>query len=348
MTRPPFDDEDLPELDTHAPQTTARAYAPGELVACPACRRANAPTRMQCLYCGAALPAPAAGHEDARRPALRPLEAWEQGYNVVLRARAEDAPEVSRELVDEAARLLRLEPDLFARILAARTPLPLARLASTAEAALVERKLSAAGLPVEVVADETLAVETQPPRQVRRFEFTDAGLTAWTSADSAGQFVAWSELALLVVGRISRRQIEVEERSGRRARGEIVETREFYEDESVLDLFAIEGAGNWRVRAESFDYTCLGAQKRLLATENFARLTATLCARAPAATLDGDYAHLRHLLAAAWPPAEQTSSGLRRERPGRLNREAITTVSNEAQFTRYARLRRHFALRART
>ena len=49
---------------------------------------------------------------------------------------------------------------------------------------------------------------------------------------------------------------------------------------------------------------------------------------------------------AAWPPAEHTESlGLRRERPGRFNTEAATVVTNEAQFTRYSRLRRRLALR---
>jgi hypothetical protein len=53
------------------------------------------------------------------------------------------------------------------------------------------------------------------------------------------------------------------------------------------------------------------------------------------------------LLAAAWPPSERTGSGLRRERTGRLNTESVTTISNETQFTRYARLRLQLALRAR-
>jgi hypothetical protein len=53
-------------------------------------------------------------------------------------------------------------------------------------------------------------------------------------------------------------------------------------------------------------------------------------------------------LQTAWPAAEQTSTGgLRRQRLGRVHTEAVTYVSNEAQFTRYGRLRQHFILRAR-
>ena len=98
--------------------------------------------------------------------------------------------------------------------------------------------------------------------------------------------------------------------------------------------------------AESFDYTYLGAQKSLLAMENFTRLGALLRARALTAIFDDDYMRLRPLLRAAWPVTEQTSSsGLRRSR-GRLRMEAITSVSNETQFTRYGRLRRYFLPRA--
>src|SRR5215216_7357352 len=102
MTRPPRnDEEDWQTGDAFAPAPRVRAFAPAELVACPACGRANAPTRMQCLYCGAGLPA-AAGADDLRRPALRPLEAWEQGYNVVLLAGAEAAPDLPRDALAEA------------------------------------------------------------------------------------------------------------------------------------------------------------------------------------------------------------------------------------------------------
>ena len=342
MTHPRGDDEDRQSFDELAPQGEARAFAPDELIACPACRRANAPVRMRCLYCGAGLPV-ATGAADQRRPVLRALEAWEQGYNVVLRARAEEAAELSHAALAEAARLVRIEPEQLSRMLAAHAALPLARAATREEAALVEHKLPPLGLCVEIVSDEALAVETRPPQRVRRFEFDAVALTAWAGAEGPPLRVAWADVVLLVVGRISRRQIEVEERRGRRAAGEVVETREFYNDEGVLDLYAHDRALNWRVKAEGFDYTCLGARKALTAAENFTRLVAELRTRAAGATFDEDYTHLRHLLQAAWPAVEQTSSGgLRRAGPGRLRTEAVTSVSNETQFTRYSRLRRHF------
>ena len=78
------EDDELPLMDEDAgAPVMPRGFAPGEMVACEACVRANPPTRMNCLYCGAVLPVGEAG-QDLRRPTLRALEAWEQGFNVVL------------------------------------------------------------------------------------------------------------------------------------------------------------------------------------------------------------------------------------------------------------------------
>src|SRR4051812_28827722 len=70
-------DEDL--RATSAARETARRFEPGELVACDKCLRANAPTRMNCLYCGAPLPVTERSAA-LRRPSLRKLEEWEQGF----------------------------------------------------------------------------------------------------------------------------------------------------------------------------------------------------------------------------------------------------------------------------
>jgi hypothetical protein len=341
----PRDDNEF--IDSEAITAGARPFAPGEMIACPACRRNNAPTRMKCLYCGATLPV-AAGAPDLRRPALRPLEAGEQGFNVVLLARAETADALPVDALNDAAALLRLEPGQMRQIVAARTPLPLARTALHEEAVIIERKLAPLGLTCEIVPDEVLAVEAQWPRRVRRFEFTPDALVAWARADDTAQALPWSEIILLVAGRISRRQIEVEELR-KRGKSGTSDTREFHADEAVLDIYAGAGGVHLRVIGDTFDYTCLGAEKSLLAAENFSRLVAALDRRATNAVFDGDYATLRHLLQTPWPVAEQTGAGgVRRTRPGRVYTEAVTSISNEAQFARYSRLRRHFILRARS
>ena len=319
-------------------------------MACEACLRANAPTRMNCLYCGAVLPV-ADATKDLRRPALRALEAWEQGFNVVLvPEEAGAAGELSADNLSEAARLLRVEAEQLGEMLRAGAHVPLARVASRDEAALVERKLGALGCRVETVADEELCVETHAPKRIRRLEIGADALRGWTSAESEAAQVEWREIALLVAGRIARKRIEVEERRGvsRKADAEVVETREFQTDESVLDLYVAGSVVNWRIMAENFDYSCLGAEKSLTAAENFKRLTETLRARASAAAYDDSYRSLRAFLKFAWPLAEQTEAGsLKRIRPGRYNAEAVTSVTNETQFTRYGRLLQYFRLRSR-
>jgi hypothetical protein len=163
---------------------------------------------------------------------------------------------------------------------------------------------------------------------------------------------------LLVKGRVVSRRVEVAERKrGFGGRSEMVDARELASDEAVLDVYTAFGEGHaasggaaegFRVMAGGFDYSCLGGDKGLLAAENFNALVTALRARAPSAACDEEYARLRPLLADVWPSAERTESlGLRREGAGRVNTEAVTTVSNEGQFTRYSRLRQLLVLRAR-
>jgi hypothetical protein len=344
------EDDELPLMDEDAgAQLAARAFAPGEMVACEACLRANPPTRMNCLYCGAVLPVGDAG-QDLRRPTLRALEVWEQGFNVVLVPQGA-AGELSVDNLSEAAALLRVETGQLREMVGSGAHLPLARVATRDEATLVEKRLGALGCQVEIVTDEELGVESHAPKRIRRLEIGADALTGWTSAEGEAESVRWTEIVLLVAGRIARKRIEVEERrgGGRRTEGEVMETREFQTDESALDLYFAKTHVNWRIMAENFDYSCLGAQKSLTAAENFKRLVEILNERAPVAAYDDSYRSVRSFLKFAWPLAEQTEAGsLKRIRPGRYNAEAVTSVTNETQFTRYGRLLHYFRLRSRS
>lgn len=335
----------------------ARPFTPEQLVACERCLRANAPTRMSCLYCGAQLPQTAES-EKLRRPSLKKLEEWEPGFNVVLLPRGDKT--FTPEAIAEAASLLRLDAARLAEIVGARRALPLARASSSEEAELILKRLGALGLSTELFADEEL---TRQPVRVRALTLEEDALVCWPGLGAGQRRVAWAEVLLLVKGRVVAKRVEVEERRGKtRGGGEIVGTREIAGDEAVLDIHAVSQteAGSrpeaapqpeadcFRVMADNFDYSCLGASKRLLARENFVTLVETLRSRAPSAAFDDEYASSRALLSSAWPPTERTASlGLRRERPGRFNTEAATLITNEQQFTRYSRLRRHLALRGR-
>src|SRR5688500_2575287 len=85
-------EDDLAELAGESELTGShvqlRRFTAEELIACEKCARANAPTRMNCLYCGALLPV-TEQRAELVRPTLKKLEEWEQGINVVLLPRGE-------------------------------------------------------------------------------------------------------------------------------------------------------------------------------------------------------------------------------------------------------------------
>lgn len=338
---PAFDELDGRPGVSDAP----RPFTSEQMVACEECLRANAPTRMNCLYCDAPLPATEQSAA-LRRPVLKKLEEWEQGFNVVMIARGGGG--LTTEAVEEAASLLRLDVERLREIVGAVRALPLARASSLEEAELVVRRLAPLGLAAEVFTDEALASQ---PRRVRALDFQEDALVCRTGLDAEEHRVSWSEIALFATGRVVTRRVEIAERKTKLgSRSEMVDARELAADEAVLDLYAAsqgEAAG-FRIKSGGFDYSCLGEGKRLLVAENFKTLVEVLRARAPSADFDDEYTRLRPLLSDVWPPVEHTESlGLRRERAGRFNTEAVTTVSNERQFTRYARLRSCLALRAR-
>jgi hypothetical protein len=323
-----------------------RRFAADEMVACAECARANPPTRMNCLYCGARLPV-LDGDAEHLRPTLRRLEEWENGYNVVVEPRAGQG--LSADAAARCAAFLKLEPEQFAAMLTAALRLPLARAASVEEAELIVGRLKTLGLATFVVGDEELKPD-ESPRRASALELTEETLAARFGAGGERVEWHWSELVLFISGRLISRRVEVEERQGRLgSHSEMVEARELAADEAVLDLYVSTTGAGLRILAGRFDYSCLGAGKGLLARDNFASLVGLLRARAPQALFDDAYPRVRHLLSIAWPPTEKTESGgLRRDRPGRFNTEAVTIVSNEAQFTRYSRLRRYLAQRERS
>src|SRR6185436_21184661 len=110
------------------------------------------PTRVNCLYCAALLPRNETT-ANLQKPALRPLEKWEQGYNNILLPPAANLTPAS---LAEAAELLRLRSEDLSRILTTVTPLPLARAATIDEAQLVQRRLGTLGI------NSTIMPEAEP------------------------------------------------------------------------------------------------------------------------------------------------------------------------------------------
>jgi hypothetical protein len=338
------DDERVPLLDeAELLQPDFRGFASDQMVTCEACLRANPPTRTSCLYCAVVLPTTAMSAQ-LRRPTLRKMEKWEQGFNCVLLPG--ETYTLSDEAFQDVANLLRLSVGELKRIMEAGEPLPLARAATLDDAAFIERKLDSLNMRVVIVSDDDLALEEQPPKRIRALEFTDGALVGYPVGGGALALSApWTEIILFVGGRYLARRVEVEERRGRGSEHEIADTRELSSDESLIDLYTAESDGGWRLASANFDFSCLGESKSLLASENFKTLAAALRARAPEAEYDDSYRHVRHALASAWPLEQRTESGgLRRERPGKYNVQSATTTDNESQFTRYSRLRHYLKI----
>ena len=155
--------------------------------------------------------------------------------------------------------------------------------------------------------------------------------------------VLWSDVILILTARLIETRLEIKERMTRKKENEIVDTNEFFRDEVVIDFYTAEDWFTWRVSASGFDFSCLGSEKALVANENIGRLQRLIIAKALNARVDDSYPRLRNLLELVWSTQSETeSSGWRRERPGKLSVGVATTKSNETQFTRYSRLRRHF------
>jgi hypothetical protein len=341
----PKDNENVPlpiwtaeDLDASSPTR----FAHDQMVRCDECLRANPPTRVNCLYCAAVL-SPTETTAALQRPALRPLEKWEQGYNNILLPPAANLTPAS---VAEAADLLRLSREDLDRILAAAIPLPLARAATLDEAQLVQRRLRSLGLESDVMPDSETGADAQEIIKVRALDLDETGIYAYQTPEAPSIHIPWSDFALFVVARLITKRVELKEQRAR-AENRILAASEFVTDETVVDFYGRAQATPYRIAANSFDFSCLGADKGLLAGENISRLLLLFRERAPGAEYDDSFNSVRKALEAVWPSEQQNeSSGWRRERPGKYSIGTVTELNNETQFLRYSRLRYH--LRARS
>jgi len=209
------------------------------------------------------------------------------------------------------------------------------------EADLVFIRLQDIGLRTVTLSDEELGVSNV--KRVRSMTFGDIELTIHQAGGIEDTYVAWTDMTLILPGRLFETRLEIMERMTRKTENDILDTSEFFRDEAVIDFYATGHSHTWRVSANGFDFSCLDKEKALIANENIGKLQRLLATRAVNAKFDDSYPRVRSLLELVWTTqAETQSSGWRRERPGKLSVGVATTKSNESQFTRYSRLRRRF------
>ncbi|HEX9543787.1 MAG TPA: hypothetical protein VF955_01305 [Pyrinomonadaceae bacterium] len=329
----PKDNENVIPNDGPFPDSSVRSFTPDQMVRCDSCLRANAPTRANCLYCGSALPVQPAAVV-MQKPALRPLEKWEQGYNNILLPSPANFSEGS---LAEIADFLRLEKEDLRRIVASASPLPLARSSSKEEAELIQQRLKTAQMTSLIIADASLGLDAA--LKLRALEFRDNGVDAYQSPQAAPLKISRDDFFLMVSGRIARKRVELTEER-RRSESRVLEADQFFADESVMDLYTKHESTPYRIASGSFDFSCLAERKLLVAGENMSILISVFRENFPAAGYDQTYNVVRKALEPVWRSEQQNeSSGWRRGRLGKHSLGSVVETSNESQFSRYSRLR---------
>ena len=330
-----------------------KPFAPDQMIRCDECLRANGPTRINCLYCGAALPTTETS-ANLQKPALRPLEKWEQGYNNILLPTSANSttetgapadsikPKLSEEQLAEAADLLKLSVESVLRILSTTLAVPLARAATMDEAMLIERRLKRLGIDNLVVPDAALGNIESGPVRIRSIDVGTESLHLYQMPETPSIEVPWLTLELVVTGRLIIKRIEVREQKAARDENRILDANEFFTDEAVLEFYVKGQAAPYRITANGFDFSCLGEAKGLVAGENLIALLNLFRSHAPQIQMDDSYKLARKALDVVWPPQQENETvGWRRDRPGKYTIGSATELSNEMQFHRYSRLRHH-------
>lgn len=309
------------------------AFGANEMIACAKCGKANPPNRTSCLYCATPIELP----EDRKQQAklnLRPLENWEKGFNIFFVRTAGYTDSAG------AARYLLIDPETLTRMLAATHPLPIARIESEADAKIAVEQLKKFGVTASVVSDAVLQADT-PPTRLREIEFGDGSIivTAFNTGDRTE--IGRDDLLLVVTGTVIESKTES---VGKRKKKEtkLMQETETTSDEKLIDIYSGGDLIGFRVPTNGFDFSCLGAEKGLLASANMDRLRERLLNFSPDAKVIDEYSSNVSILSTVWEIDRQKDfQGLTRTGIGRSGFSNVARTSNLTQFTKYSRLQRH-------
>lgn len=318
----------VPDATTDAP---LKKFAPDEMVTCDACLRANAPTRAQCMYCGASLQQAAAPTEVET---ATDEETVERNHYVVVCAR--DGQSIDDSAVAQLAERFLLKPEELHVALSTGAPLPVVSTASEDDATRIISDLTGIEMESATVSAVTLNKDVAPIN-IRALEFHDDNVVAISKIGRQRLVARLSDIQLVVTGRLLMHRIEVDERRSRSA-VKPLDRRELSQDQSVVDLHLNSSEAPWRIIVNDFDFSCLEERKGLTAFDNARALIELLKDRTPAEVNDS-YARIKPVLAAIWPLQNTASqSRSRRPRAGRNEFSTVTASDNEMQFNNYSRL----------
>ncbi|MGZ8847465.1 MAG: hypothetical protein ACXW3C_13475, partial [Pyrinomonadaceae bacterium] len=155
-----------------------KRFSHEEMVTCEACLRANPPTRTNCLYCAAPLPASAVsqtnGTDEGRKPA-----AAANGRYIVITPRPGE--QISAASLDRVAERLQVSlPDLQNAISAGRG-LPVRRTEAIEESSKLIDELQVLGFDTVSIEEDELS-SLALPRTIRALEFSEGGVVGSTRA----------------------------------------------------------------------------------------------------------------------------------------------------------------------
>jgi hypothetical protein len=318
------DSEQSEAFSPPAPVAKVKTFAAREMVACEACARANPPNRSQCLYCGSGLPgvSPAADSTSVgQTETAAPRETFCFSANQLQ--------SVGHEVLAALARLVGAKSEDLAAAVAAGGAVPIAAAADSTPEEKIAAEIRELGLePPKILQEDGSA----GLRKIRGLALSSEVIRPVpnTSEDSAHK---WSDIVLIVIGRIITTKIEIDEKR-RRGKSKPLDARQFSSDRLLMDLYLKTGEA-WRVYADDFDYSCLGERKAVTGFENFGRLLDLTSERAPSAEIDKSYAKKRVLLASVWPLDEESRNTV--SFVGERKHQQSTTTSNESQFSKYSR-----------
>ncbi|MGI8544405.1 MAG: hypothetical protein ACR2MD_13155 [Aridibacter sp.] len=315
-------------------RSESEGYKPEEMITCKKCQRKNPPTRLNCMYCGVDLVFDE-GESQRLKPILRKMESHIKGFNLIYTANLETWNEIH---LSEVSKMTRISKTSLQRLFESKKSMPLARVETKKEIEIVAKRLSENGINTRILGDDEFK-EEKFPRRLRRIEFSDDKLIFILFNNDEILEVKNQDINLIVAGALFEKKLESTEKYKKNKESKILETDEISSDEFLLDIYTKNDLIGYRISQKGFDFSCLGGDKKMLATENIKILISKLRNFSPNAEFDGDYLKVRESLSQVWEIEERKESkGLKRKSFGSFNRQNITTTNNLLQFTKYSRL----------
>lgn len=328
------EDRESPTFDP-AVQTEDIAFSGDEMVACSGCERQNPPNRLNCLYCGRALevrPEFAA----SVKVVSRELEAWENGWNVVILGLSGDLPFDAAA----AAAACGWSEDGIRSAVGCGAVLPAARVDSEQGAGLLADRIKAAGLASSIVPDADLRPD-EPFVRLRAIEFEDNELALVHFTGDTVTRIPAADLLLMVSGVLVANRADSLTRRKRGGKSQLLNETESSSDEPVVDLYTSDHFPGFRVHSSGFDFSCLGDEKTMFAAENLQKLATKLAEVGGNVRRVDDYRRLRGLIEHVWPAEHRRDNfGVTRAGLGRLGFETVESSNNVRQFNKFSRLQR--------